>query len=394
MILSGKKILFGITGGIASYKVCGLIRLLVKAGADVKCVITPNAKNFITETTLLTLTRNKVFCEQFENFDWKPDHISLSDEADLFVIAPASANTIGKIANGIANNLLTSLVMAFKKQIIIAPAMNANMWDNLFVQENIKKLESSGFIILHPDKGELACGWEGSGRLVSIDMIFKKIQDFFQRRNFLKGKKILVTAGGTREAIDPVRFIGNRSSGKMGAAVADAAYLMGADTCLISTLNFKKCYEVVHVSSALEMFESIKSKFMDCDALFMAAAVSDFRVKNVSEQKIKKENHDDVIIELVKNPDILKELSLLKKNEQILIGFCAESENLIENAFKKIDDKNLDFIVANDISGTETGFESDFNVVSIIDRDKNIYTTEKMLKSNIGEIIMEKVFKV
>ena len=393
MSIAGKKILVGITGGIAAYKICDLIRLFVKAGADVKAVLTPNALNFVTKTTMQTLTKNSVFVEQFEEFDWKPSHISLSDDADMFVIAPASANTIGKIANGICDNLLTSLVTAFNKPIILAPAMNSKMWNNRFVQENISRLTGSGIHVVYPEDGELACGYDGTGRLAEIDEIFKKVCGVFGEQDFLRGKRILVTAGGTKEPVDPVRYIGNRSSGKMGVAVADAAYKFGAEVCLISTFPVQKPYETVETATAQEMLAVLREKFPSTDALVMAAAVSDYRVKEVSKNKIKKGGNEEITLELVKNPDILRELAGMKSPSQLLIGFCAETENLQENARAKLRAKNLDFIVANDVSQAGIGFESDYNAVTIIDGEGNSpLNTRKMLKTDIAEIILKKLF--
>ena len=393
MTLSGKKILIGITGGIAAYKTCELIRKLIKLNADVRAVITPAAKEFVTETTLRTLTRNPVYCEQFDVPDWKPEHISLADSADLFLIAPASANTIGKIANGICDNLLASLVAAFKKPVIIAPAMNCNMWENSFVQKNIANLEKAGFHIIQPESGELACGYEGQGRLAGINTIIEKVLELLTEERFLENKKIIITAGGTKEPIDPVRYIGNRSSGKMGTALADAAYNFGAEVCLITTVKTDKPYKVIDISTAAEMLDAVKNEFRQADALIMAAAVADFKVKNLSENKIKKGSEDNITLELVKNPDILKEISEIKRPEQTVIGFCAESENLIENAKAKIETKNLDFIIANDISDKEIGFNSDYNAVTVIDKAMNQVKTEKTLKKDLAKIILKEIFK-
>ncbi len=356
--------------------------------------LTPNALNFVTETTLKTLTKNPVYVEQFNETEWKPEHINLSDEADLFIIAPASANTISKIANGICDNLLTSLITAFDKPILIAPAMNSKMWKNKFVQENISRLANSGVTIINPDKGELACGYEGAGRLANIDKIFKITCELFQEQSFLKNKKILITAGGTKEPIDPVRYIGNRSSGKMGTAIADEAYKFGAEVCLISTFETQKPYETVKINTAIELLDVLQDKFPSYDALIMIAAVADYRVAEIAKNKIKKQdNGNEISIKLVENPDILKEISKIKKSSQIIVGFCAETENLQENALRKLESKNLDFIVANDVSQKETGFESDYNAVTIIDKEnKNINTTSRMLKTDIAQLILKNVF--
>lgn len=390
MKLRNKKILVGITGGIAAYKACELIRLLIKAGAEVKAVLTPNAKNFVTETTLRTLTRNPVYIEQFSDFEWKPEHINLADEADLFIIVPASANTIGKIANGICDNLLTSLITAFKKPKLIAPAMNCNMWNNNFVRENITRLEKTGYIIIQPEEGELACGYEGSGRLADIDKIFNESCKVLEQEQFLSGKKVLITAGGTKEPIDPVRYIGNRSSGKMGVALADMAWTYGADVCLVSTFKTQKPYSVILVETAEEMLDVLKKNFPEYDMLIMAAAVADYRVKEFFDKKIKKTEKEELTLELIKNPDILNEMTKIKRPNQMLVGFCAETDNLIENAKDKLNRKNLDFIVANDVSDAEIGFESDYNAVTIIDKEnKNIKTTDRLPKSDIAKIILK-----
>lgn len=386
---ANKKILVGITGGIAAYKTCELIRQLVKAGADVKAVITPSAKEFITETTLRTLTRNQVYMEQFNVDDWKPEHISLADSSNLFIIAPASANTIGKIANGICDNLLTSLIMAFKKPVIIAPAMNSNMWSNEFMQENLKKLEKSGVYIIPPESGDLACGYTGMGRMAEVEKIFEFAEAVLNKEKPLKNKRILITAGGTKEPIDPVRYIGNHSSGKMGIALADKAFEMGADVTLISTVKTDKPYKVLTVNTAVEMMETVKNEFISSDILVMAAAVADYRPMKTSDQKIKKENKDQINIELIKNPDILKEIAKIKTEKQIVVGFCAESENLISYAESKLKEKNLDFIAANDISNPEIGFNSDNNAVTLINKQGKKLDFPCMPKKQIAKLILE-----
>lgn len=393
MVLANKKILVGITGGIAAYKTCELIRLLVKAGAEVKAVITPAAREFVTETTLRTLTRNQVYCEQFQVENWQPEHVSLADSSDLFIIAPASANTIGKIANGICDNLLTSLIVAFKKPVIIAPAMNCNMWENQFVQKNVVTLENAGFYIVPPEKGDLACGYQGIGRMADVQQMFDKAVEVLGQGRFLAGKKIVITAGGTKENIDPVRYVGNYSSGKMGIAMADAAHQFGAEVNLVSTVKVEKPYKVISVKSALDMLEAVKQEFSNSDAIIMAAAVADYRPENIAEQKIKKGNSETLTINLVKNPDILREVSTIKKPGQLVVGFCAESENLISNAQKKMQEKNLDFIVANDISNPEIGFESDYNAVTLIDKSGNQQEIARTTKKDLARILLNRVFK-
>lgn len=390
-MLKGKNILIGITGAIAAYKILELIRLLKKNNANVKVVVTPNALNFVTKTTLESLSQNSVDIKQFEIEDYKPEHIALTEEADIFLIAPASANTISKMANGICDNLLTSTFCAFKKQVIIAPSMNTGMWENPAVQKNIEFLKEHGAEIIEPETGFLACGTTGKGRLADINTIFEAVKKFLLPPQILKGKKIIVTAGGTKENIDAVRYIGNYSSGKMGIALADSAYILGAEVVLISTVEAEKQYKVINVKTAEEMFHAVKSEFKNAYSLIMAAAVSDYKVKNMSEQKIKKTGNN-LIIELVENPDILAEISKQKTNNQIVVGFCAESENLLNNAKNKIDKKGCDYICANDISKKDTGFSSNYNELYIINKEHEIFHIEKTDKQTAAFKIMEKIY--
>ena len=388
-MLSNKNILIGITGGIAAYKICELIRMYKKANANVRVVLTPNALNFVTKLTLQTLSNNEVYVENFTIDEYKPEHIALT-ESDIFVIAPASANAISKLANGICDNLLLSTACAFNKPILIAPAMNTNMWNNPFVQENLSKLTKSGYHILEPDNGFLACGTNGVGRMREVEDIFEKTLEILSGK--LKGKKILITAGGTKEKIDPVRYISNSSSGKMGLALADVAFSMGADVTLISTFKVEKPYKNVLTETALEMEKVVRENVEEQDCVIMTAAVADYRVKEVSEQKIKKEKCDNLTLELIKNPDILKEISSLK-TKAIIVGFCAESENLLENAKIKIQNKGCDYLVANDISRKDIGFNSEENEVYILDKNLNIEHIEKNTKLNIAKQILERVFE-
>ena len=388
-MLKDKNILIGITGGIAAYKVCNLIRLFKKAEANVRVVLTPNALNFVTKLTLQTLSGNEVYIDNFEIDEYKPEHISLT-EADIFVIAPASANTISKLANGICDNLLLSTACAFNKPMLIAPAMNENMWNNKFIQENIEKLQRSGMFILNPAEGFLACGTDGTGRMREPEEIYEKVNEILTQGNRapLKGKKFLITAGGTREKIDPVRYITNASSGKMGLAIADSASKMGADVTLVSTFESNGDWENIIAETAQEMSDIVNKKLPEMDCVIMAAAVSDYKVKNYSEQKIKKTDSDTMSIELVKNPDILKQISAEKNSNQLVIGFCAESENLIENAKKKIQAKGCDLIIANDISRKDIGFNSNENEVYIIDKNLNEKKLDKDTKQNISKDIL------
>lgn len=391
-MLSGKTVLIGITGGIAAYKICELIRMFKRRNANVRVICTPNALNFVTKLTLQNLSQNEVGIEEFEIPDFKPEHISYADEADIMVIAPATANTIAKIANGICDNLLTSVVSAFKKPVIIAPAMNCNMWEKPIIQENIQKLYKYGYEIVEPETGFLACGYNGTGRLASLDKIFDKTVEMLNSKKKLTGKKFVITAGGTIEDIDPVRYISNYSSGKMGIALADEAYKMGAETILITTKDVQKPYKTIKVKSASEMQTAAENEFNNAACVIMAAAVADYRVKNPAEQKMKKTDADMITLELVKNPDILKELCA-QKTTQIVVGFCAESENLIDNAKEKIQKKGCDYLIANDISRKDIGFSSDYNEVVILDKNGGQKRLERASKNEIARKIIEAIYE-
>ena len=386
-MLSGKTILLGITGGIAAYKMCELIRMYKRANANVLVVCTPNALNFVTKLTLQNLSQNDVAVEEFDVKDFKPEHISYADSADIMVIAPVTANTISKIATGVCDNLLTSIACAFTKPVIIAPAMNCNMWENPVLQENLHKLH---YEILEPESGFLACGYEGKGRLCSLDKIFDKTVELLNYKP-LKGKKIVITSGGTIEDIDPVRYISNYSSGKMGLALADTAKNLGADVTLITTKDVQRRYNVIKVKSAIDMKSAVEKEFESADCVIMAAAVADYRVKEVAPQKMKKTSEDEITLTLVKNPDILKEISSIKKS-QIVVGFCAESENLIENAKEKIAKKGCDYLIANDISRKDIGFSSDYNEVTILDKNGNMTKIERADKATVARKIFEAIY--
>lgn len=390
-MLTGKNILIGITGAIAAYKTCELIRLFKKNNANVKVVVTPNALNFVTKTTLESLSQNPLNVEQFNIKEYKPEHIALTDEADIFVIAPASANTIAKMTYGICDNLLTSTFCAYKKQVVIAPCMNTNMWGNPAVEENIKTLKERGVIVVEPETGFLACGTNGKGRLAEIQTIYDTVKDCLIPEQILKGKKVVITAGGTKENIDAVRYIGNYSSGKMGIALADNAYKLGAEVVLISTVETTKKYKVINVQTAEEMYDRVKKEFENAYTLIMAAAVSDYRVKNKSEQKIKKDGNS-LVIELIENPDILHEMSKIKRNDQVVVGFCAESQNLLEFAKQKISKKGCDFICANDISKKDIGFSSNDNELYIINKELDVHHIEKADKQTVALKILEKIY--
>lgn len=386
-MLSGKTILVGITGGIAAYKICELIRMYKRANANVLVVCTPNALNFVTKLTLQNLSQNEVAVEEFDVKDFKPEHISYADCTDIMVIAPATANTISKIAAGMCDNLLTSIACAFTKPVIVAPAMNCNMWENPVVQDNLHKLH---YEILEPESGYLACGYEGKGRLCSLEKIFDKTVELLNHKP-LNNKKIVITSGGTIEDIDPVRYISNYSSGKMGLALADTAKNLGAEVTLITTKDVSRKYSVIKVKSALDMKSAVEKEFENADCVIMAAAVADYRVKEIASQKIKKTCDDEISLTLVKNPDILKEISA-RKTRQIVVGFCAESENLIENAKEKIHKKGCDYLIANDISRKDIGFSSDYNEVTILDKNGNMKKLEKADKLTIARKIFEEIY--
>ena len=381
-----KNILIGISSSIASYKVYELIRLYKKAGFNVKTVLSPNALNFVSPLTLETLTKEKCYCEQFDKRE-DIEHIHLINWADVFVLAPISANTISKCATGICDNLLTSVFCAYmgtKKPILIAPAMNTNMLNNPIIQMNLDILET--YCDIAPtEEGELACGAEGDGRLCNIDIIFQKTMRLLFQNKENNSKKVIVTLGGTRESIDTVRYISNKSSGRMGIALADWAYYRGYDVCAITTKSADRAYKTVEINTALEMLNELQKR--DFDYLIMAAAVGDFRVENFSNKKIEKSDiQDNLDIKMIKNPDIVATIAKNKKENQTIIGFCLGDENLIENATKKLQDKNLDFIVANDIS---TALNTTENKVTIIKKDGTMYDIEKDIKEVVARRILE-----
>ena len=392
--LENKTILLGVTGGIAAYKTPNLIRLLKKKGANVIVVATSNALNFVTKLTLQTVSNNKVYVDEFDIKDFDVEHISLAKKADMLLIAPLSANTLGKIANGIADNLLTSLVLAFNKPVVLCPAMNTNMWQNAIVQDNLTKLKNLDFKIIEPVSGLLACGDVGIGKMKDeSDIVDNVISTLNYNNKFLNGKNILITAGGTSEPIDCVRFITNKSSGKMGLALAKQASYLGACVHLISTFEVSNPqFQVTQVQTALQMQNAVFENYKNADIVIMAAAVSDFRCQNPSEQKIKKTD-SDLTLNLVKNPDILAQIAKEKLDKQIVVGFCAESQNLIDNAKEKIKAKNCDFIVANDISNKNIGFNSNKNEVFIVDKKLNVQKIELNTKDKIAYEILKYVSK-
>ena len=390
--LQGKNILVGVTGGIAAYKVVEVVSRLKKLGAEIRVIMTRAATEFVAPRTFQEITKNPVAVEMFtDKINFNVEHIALANFADVVLIAPATANFLAKAAHGIADDLLTTTVLATPAPLLVAPSMNTNMLENPATQQNIKILENRGVKIIDAETGLLACGTSGKGRLAEPENICAEIVKFFAPK-ILAGKKILVTAGGTQEPIDPVRFIGNRSSGKMGYEIAKAAQLHGAEVVLISgnaTVEPPKNLKFIKVESAEQMREKVLAEYDSVDAVIMSAAVSDYRVKNVAAQKIKKDN-ENLTLELVKNPDILKELGQRKKN-QLLVGFAAETQNVIEYAKNKIVEKNLDLIVANDVSQEGAGFSVDTNIISIITRAGQIENFPQMPKSELAEEIILRV---
>jgi phosphopantothenoylcysteine decarboxylase/phosphopantothenate--cysteine ligase len=389
-MLANKTVVLGITGGIAAYKAADMASKLTQEGAKVEVVMTEAATEFITPLTLHTLTHNRVHLDWFAvPSEYSVTHISLAEAADVVVIAPATANTIAKIAAGIADNLLTGIVLATKAPIIMAPAMNANMYENTVTRENIEKLKARGFVIVEPEYGRLASGKMGQGRLADIETIIGTIKQVLGRKGDLAGKRLVVTAGGTQEPVDPVRHIGNRSSGRMGYAMAEAARDRGAEVTLITapvSLPDPVGVQVIHVRTAAQMKEAVAGAVPGADALIMTAAVADYEPKRASESKIKKEA-ESLTLELVRTPDILTEV----QGDFVRVGFAAESENLIENARLKLAKKKLDLIVANDITSTESGFGTDTNKVTIIDGKGNVENLPLLSKREVADRILDRV---
>jgi phosphopantothenoylcysteine decarboxylase/phosphopantothenate--cysteine ligase len=389
-MLTNKTIVLGITGGIAAYKAADLASKLVQAGARVEAVMTEAATKFITPLTLRNITHRPVVTDMFElASEHSLEHIALAEAADVVVISPATANTIAKLAWGFADNMLTCLVLATKAPVILAPAMNDNMYQNPVTRENLAKLKKRGFVIIDPGYGRLASGKTGWGRLADIETILGTIRQVLGKSEDLAGRKIVVTAGGTQEPIDPVRHIGNRSSGKMGYAVAEAARDRGATVTLITaptSLPDPAGMEVLHVRTAKEMKSAVAKAVAGADALIMAAAVADYQPKKEAKSKIKKDS-PTLTLELVRTPDILSEV----KGDFIRVGFAAESDDIIANAKKKLTKKNLDLIVANDITSTDSGFGVDTNKVIIIDRSGKIANLPLLTKREVAERILDRV---
>ena len=391
-MLKGKTVLLGVTGSIAVYKICNLARMLTKLGADVHVAMTPNSLNFVHPLTFETLTQNKCLIDTFDrNFEYSVEHVSIAKKADVVMIAPASANVIGKIANGIADDMLTTTVMACTCKKIISPAMNHNMFHNPIVQDNINKLKKFGCEIVEPVMGMLANRDIGDGKLPDEETLLEYIIREIAFEKDLQGKKIMITAGATRENIDPVRFITNHSSGKMGFALARAAMLRGAEVTLIKAhteVNPPMFVNLINVDSAEDMFNAVKDNFQDMDIVIKAAAVADYTPVTVAEGKIKK-SEGDMSIPLKRTKDILKYIGENKK-DRIICGFSMETDNVLENSVKKLKSKNADMICANSLRKAGAGFGTDTNIITLITKDGN-QELELMSKFDAANIILDKL---
>ena len=397
-MLKGKKIVLGVTGGIAVYKAVDLVSRLRKQGCEVRVVMTEHAQQFVTPLTFKEISGNQVAVSMWSsNQEFNVEHIALANWADAFVVAPATANIIAKMAYGLADDLLSTTLLAAQAPIVVCPAMNTGMYENVATQENIAKLKSRGVTVMPPAVGKLACGTSGAGRLPEPQEIVEFLNAFFAKREGdLRGLKVLVTAAGTREPIDPVRFVGNRSSGKMGYAVAQMAAERGAEVLLISgpsALSIPANVKAIKVETTNEMLEACLESYDKVDIVIKAAAVADYRPRDVAEQKIKKKTDDALTVVMDKNPDILKTLGA-KKTHQVLVGFAAETQNLLENARDKVVKKNLDMIVANDVTAAGAGFNADTNIVKFLFANGEVRSLEQMPKVDVANCILDEALKI
>ncbi|MGI6607056.1 MAG: bifunctional phosphopantothenoylcysteine decarboxylase/phosphopantothenate--cysteine ligase CoaBC [Peptococcia bacterium] len=394
-MLKEKVIVVGITGSIAAYKAAELVSQLKKRGAVVHCVMTEAAQAFVTPLTFRTLSQNPVITEMFaEPQHWEVEHVGLATAADLFVVAPATANILAKVSCGLADDFLTTAILATKAPVLFAPAMNVQMYENAVTQENITRLKERGYFFVEPGEGDLACGVQGKGRLAELELILARVEELLVQDKPLQGKKVLVTAGPTREPLDPVRFLSNRSSGKMGYALARQAQLMGAEVILISgptALEPSPGVSFIPVETAEEMYQAVMAHAADCQIIIKAAAVGDYRPKERKTEKIKKQP-GDLVLELTRNPDILAELGSRKKeNEQILVGFAAETEKVLLSAAEKVQKKHLDFIVANDVLRAGAGFACDTNIVTLVFPDGRKKEFGKLSKDEVARAILQEI---
>ena len=393
--LKNKNILLGVTGGISAYKACELSRLMLKEDAKVNVVMTSNAEKFVSALTFQYLTGNKVSTDMYDISDEKISHIDLADKSDLIIICPATANFISKFANGIADNLLLNILLATKVDIIVCPAMNVNMYENKIIQENIKKLKKNGVIFIEPESGELACGWEGKGRLAEVQNIINFLKKKFKNKKLSK-ENILITAGATREFLDPVRFISNPSSGIMGLCIAEEFKMRGAKVNIVAghtDVDLSNFDSYIRINTADEMKNEIAKQLKKYSVIIKVAAVGDYKFKKIKKDKIKKDENK-IDFDLEKNTDVLQFIGDKRNKNQILIGFAAETDKVIQNAKKKVKNKNLDFIVANDISKEGSGFGSKTNFTTIISSDGKIDKLGLQTKETIAEKIADKVEKM
>lgn len=394
-MLKGKTVVLAVSGSIAAYKIASLASALKKLHANVQVLMTKNAVNFINPITFESLTGNKCLVDTFDrNFQYSVEHVALAKQADVVLVAPASANVIGKIAHGIADDMLTTTVMACKCKKIIAPAMNTNMFDNPILQDNLKILEHYGYEVISPAVGYLACGDTGAGKMPEPELLLQYILREIAYEKDMQGKRVLVTAGPTQESIDPVRFITNHSTGKMGYAIAKMCMLRGAEVTLVSgptSIAKPEFVHVVDVVTAKEMYEEVTKRAKDQDIIIKAAAVADYRPKSVSSEKMKKKD-DDLAIPMERTDDILKFLGEHKKEHQFLCGFSMETENMLENSRKKLEKKHLDMIVANNLKVEGAGFAGDTNVVTIITEQEEV-SLGKMAKEETALRILDEILK-
>lgn len=395
-MLKGKCVVLGVTGSIAAYKIASLASALVKLHAEVHVVMTKNATNFINPITFETLTSNKCLIDTFDrNFEYNVEHVSLAKKADIYMVAPASANIIGKIAHGIADDMLTTTIMAAKCKKIISPAMNTNMFENPILQDNLATLRKYGYEIIEPASGYLACGDTGAGKMPEPEVLLQYILKEIAFEHDLEGKKILITAGPTQEAIDPVRYITNHSTGKMGYAIAKMAQYRGAEVTLVTgpvAIDPPMFVDVVPVKSAQEMADAVKNRADEMDIIIKSAAVADFRPVEVATEKIKKKDKDDASIALERTEDILSYLGSHKKDNQFICGFSMETENMLENSRAKLKKKNVDMIVANNLKVTGAGFGTDTNIVTII-TEADAKELPIMSKEEVANAILSEIAK-
>lgn len=397
MALQGKQVVLGVTGGIAAYKACELCSRLRKSGADVYVVMTKNACEFVSPLTFETLSNHPVATDTFKRPEtWEVEHVALAKRADLFVIAPATANIMAKMAHGIADDMLSTTVLATRAPVLIAPAMNTGMWENAATQDNVKTLERRGMHFVGPEGGYLACGDTGAGRMSEPTAIFQKIEELLCPNQDLAGLSVLVTAGPTQEKLDPVRYLTNRSSGKMGYAIASAAARRGAKVTLVSgptNLPIPKAVERISIQSTQDLFDVMMDRCGQADMIIQAAAPADYTPAAVADQKIKKQGDGELILTLKQTPDVAKAVGEKKRPGQLLIGFAAETQDVLENARGKLQKKNLDMIVANDVTAPGAGFDVDTNIVTFVTAE-GMETMPCMKKSQVADELLTRALRL